>query len=229
MDVTEPRALTLDEIKGTIDYRRAAANAKNAGFDGVEIHAANGYLIDQFLQSRSNLRTDQYGGSVSNRVRFLAEVAQAVLDVWERCRVGVRLSPRGTFNDMGDENPEATFTAAANELAALGLGYLHVVEASPDDAMAPPEFRLLFDQLRRGWRGLYVANGGYDGPSGEQALNEGRADAIAYGRAFLANPDLPKRLKHRAPLNEPDQATFYGGTERGYIDYSEWDKSVATA
>ncbi len=229
VDVSEPRALTLDEIKGTIDdYRTAAANAKDAGFDGVEIHAANGYLIDQFLQSRSNLRTDRYGGSTSNRVRFLIEVSQAVLDVFERSRIGVRLSPRGTFNDMGDENPEATFTAAVSELATLGLGYLHMVEAGPADASASPDFRALFDRLRREWRGLYVANGGYDGPSGEQAIKEGRADAIAYGRAFLANPDLPKRLRRRAPLNAPDQATFYGGTERGYIDYPEWKEPVAT-
>jgi N-ethylmaleimide reductase len=230
VDVSEPMALTPGEIEGTIDdYRTAAANAKDAGFDGVEIHAANGYLIDQFLQSRSNLRTDRYGGSISNRIRFLVEVAQAVLEVWERSRIGVRLSPRGTFNDMGDEDPEAIFTAAVSELATLGLGYLHVVEASPGDVPASPDFRALFDRLRRKWRGLYVANGGYDGPSGEQALNERRADAIAYGRAFLANPDLPKRLQHRAPLNAPDQATFYGGTERGYIDYPEWNERVATA
>lgn len=126
-------------------------------------------------------------------------------------------------------NPEATFTAAVSELATLGLGYLHMVEASPSDAAASADFRALFDRLRREWRGLYVANGGYDGPSGEQAIKEGRADAIAYGRAFLANPDLPKRLQRRAPLNAPDQATFYGGTERGYIDYPEWNERVATA
>ena len=227
VDVSEPKALTLDEIKSTIDdYRTAAANAKDAGFDGVEIHAANGYLIDQFLQSRSNQRTDRYGGSISNRIRFLVEVTQAVLEVWDRSRIGVRLSPRGTFNDMGDENPEATFMAAVSELAALGLGYLHVVEAAPADAPASPDFRALFDRLRREWRGRYVANGGYDGPSGERAIYEGRADAIAYGRAFLANPDLPKRLQLRAQLNDPDKATFYGGTERGYIDYPECDERV---
>ncbi len=227
VDVSEPRALSLGEIESTInDYRTAAANAKRAGFDGVEIHAANGYLIDQFLQSRSNLRTDRYGGSVSNRVRFLAEVTRAVLDVWDRSRVGVRLSPRGTFNDMGDDNPQATFTAAAGELRALGIGTLHMVEASPGDKPASPEFRSLFDRIRREWPGVYIAAGGFDGPSGEAAVAQGRADAIAYGRAFIANPDLPKRLKHRAPLNEPDQATFYGGTERGYIDYPEWDGRI---
>jgi N-ethylmaleimide reductase len=127
---------------------------------------------------------------------------------------------------MGDENPEATFMAAVSELAALGLGYLHVVEAAPADAPASPDFRALFDRLRREWRGRYVANGGYDGPSGERAIYEGRADAIAYGRAFLANPDLQKRLQLRAQLNDPDKATFYGGTERGYIDYPERDERV---
>ena len=227
-DVSEPRALTLDEIKHTInDYRTAAANARTAGFDGVEIHAANGYLIDQFLQSRSNLRTDLYGGSVSNRIRFLVETAHAVLEVWDGSRVGVRLSPGGTFNDMGDENPEATFTAAVRELAVLGLGYLHVVEASPGDAPPSPSSRALFEQLRKEWPGLYVANGGYDGPGGEHAIEDGRADAIAYGRAFLANPDLPRRLEQRAPLNEPDQGTFYGGTERGYVDYPAWEGGAA--
>jgi N-ethylmaleimide reductase len=228
IDVSEPRALTLDEIKGTIDdYRTAAANARSAGFDGVEIHAANGYLIDQFLQSRSNVRTDRYGGSVSNRIRFLIEVAQAVLEVWDRSRVGVRISPRGTFNDMGDEDPEATFSAAVSELAGLRIGYLHVVEASPGDGPAAPEFCSLFRRLRREWRGVYIANGGYDGRSAEQAIRDGTADAIAFGRAFIANPDLPKRLEQRAPVNEPDPATFYGGTERGYIDYPAWDESIA--
>lgn len=227
VDVTKPRALTLEEIETTIDdYRAAAAKAKDAGFDGVEIHAANGYLVDQFLQSSTNQRTDRYGGSVSNRIRFLLETAQAVLEVWDGAKVGVRLSPRGTFNDMGDEDPECTFSTAVRELAKLGLGYLHMVEASPGDAEPSPEFRGLFDQCRQQWPGLYIANGGYDGPSGERAITDGRADAIAYGRAFLANPDLPKRLELRRPLNEPDQSTFYGGTERGYIDYSTWDDGV---
>ena len=228
VDVSEPRALTLEEIAQTIDdYRTAAASAKDAGFDGVEIHAANGYLIDQFLQSSTNLRADRYGGPVSNRVRFLLETAEAVLDVWNGSQVGVRLSPRGTFNDMGDDNPEATFTSAVRELARLGLGYLHMAEAAAGDAPPSRDFRHLFDRCRKEWPGLYVANGGYDGPSGEQAIKEGRADAIAYGRPFLANPDLPRRLELEAPLNEPDAATFYGGTERGYVDYPTWDESIA--
>ena len=229
VEVSEPRPLTHDEIKATInDYRIAAANAKSAGFDGVEIHAANGYLIDQFLQSGSNHRTDEYGGSVANRLRFLIEVAEAVASVWDRNRIGIRLSPRGTFNDMGDDDPAATFTGAVRELAARGLGHwLHVVEGSPGDPAAPEQFRALFADMRRDWPGFYVANGGYDGPSGEAAVREGRADAIAYGRAFLANPDLPKRLAHNAPLNEPDQATLYGGTEHGYTDYPEWNSELA--
>lgn len=224
VDVTEPRALTSKEIEETIeDFWMAARNARLAGFDGVEIHAANGYLIDQFLQSSTNRRTDRYGGPVSNRIRFLAETAEAVLDIWEKERVSVRLSPRGTFNDMGDDNPEATFTAAVAELARLGLSTLHMVESCPGDSPPTPDFQDLFRRLRRHWPGSYVANGGYDGPSGEKAIAEGHADAIAYGRAFLANPDLPVRLEHQGPLNEPDPTTFYGGTERGYIDYPSWN------
>jgi N-ethylmaleimide reductase len=229
-EVSAPRALTLGEIADTIaDFRAAAANAKAAGFDGVELHAANGYLIDQFLQSGSNLRTDRYGGSIANRVRFLVEVAEAVSEVWDPGRIGVRLSPRGTFNDMVDSDPTATFTAAARELAALDLGYLHVVEAAQGDEPAPDAFRQLFGRLRRDWPGLYVANGMYDGPGGERAVSEGRADAIAYGRLFLANPDLPERLRRRAPLNTPDRATFYGGTEHGYTDYPALRDAVAAA
>jgi N-ethylmaleimide reductase len=231
VDVSEPRALTLDEIKATInDFGTAAKNAKSAGFDGVEIHAANGYLIDQFLQSRSNHRTDSYGGSISNRLRFLMEVVEAVSASWDASRITVRLSPRGTFNDMGDDDPAALFTAAVRELASRGLvHWLHMVEGSPGDPPPSSDFRALFEQLRQDWPGLYIANGGFDGPSGEQALQDGRADAIAYGRAFLANPDLPWRLAHGAPLNEPDTATLYGGTEHGYTDYPAWQGDLAAS
>jgi N-ethylmaleimide reductase len=224
VDVSEPRALTLDDINATIgDYGAAAKNAKSAGFDGVEIHAANGYLIDQFLQSRSNHRTDSYGGSIANRLRFLMEVTDAVSAVWEPSRITVRLSPRGTFNDMGDDDPAALFTAAVRGLASRGLvHWLHMVEGSPGDPPASPAFRALFAQLRQNWPGFYIANGGYDGPGGAQAVQDGRADAIAYGRAFLANPDLPWRLTHGTPLNLPDPATFYGGDEHGYTDYPAW-------
>ncbi len=218
--VSEPVALTLSGIKETLaDYRKAALNAKEAGFDGVEIHAANGYLIDQFLQSGTNQRIDEYGGSVENRVRFLLEVAQAVSEVWTPSSIGVRLSPRGTFNDMSDKDPESTFMAAVTAMSGLGLGYLHVVEASPGDAPPSLEFVSLFAQMRHNWRGVYVANGGFDGPSGEEAVKSGKADAIAYGRYFIANPDLPRRLRLGAEFNKPDQQTFYGGDARGYTDY----------
>ena len=226
-EVSMPRALTRDEIRATVqDYGRAAANAKAAGFDGVEIHAANGYLIDQFLQSGTNQRTDVYGGSAANRVRFLSEVAQAVSNVWHPSRVGVRLSPRGTFNDMSDDDPESTFMAAVAAMSAAGLGYLHVVEASPGDAPPEPEWVALFARMRQRWPGIYVANGGFDGPGGEDAVRCGRADAIAYGRGFIANPDLPERLRFRSALNEPDPESFYGGTESGYTDYPFRDRAA---
>jgi N-ethylmaleimide reductase len=226
VDVSMPRALTRDQIRSTVeDFRRAAVNAEAAGFDGVEIHAANGYLIDQFLQSTTNHRTDEYGGSVANRIRFLSEVVQAVSAVWTPARIGVRLSPRGTFNDMGDADPESTFLAAVEAMSAARLGYLHVVEASPGDAAPEPEFAALFARMRRSWTGVYVANGGFDGPRGEDAVSHGSADAIAYGRSFIANPDLPERLLRRTALNEPDSSSFYGGTESGYTDYPFRDQA----
>jgi len=224
VDVSEPRALTLTEIRRTIeDYGLSAANSKAAGFDGVEIHAANGYLIDQFLRSNSNARTDTYGSSAANRARFLAEVVEAVLNVWDAGRVGVRISPLGTFNDMGDENPEETFACVVDVLNGHRLGYLHVVEDTIDEAS--PVKANFFRRLRSAWKGIYVANGGYDAERGEQAVSDGSADAVAYGRLFLANPDLPTRLSRRGPLNVPDTSSFYGGAERGYIDYPEWAKS----
>ena len=226
VDVSEPRALSLAEIQSTIeDYGRGAANAKAAGFDGVEIHAANGYLIDQFLRSKSNVRADAYGGSAANRARFLGEVVEAVLGVWERTRVGVRISPVGTFNDMGDGNPEETFACVVDVLNGYQPGYLHVVEDTIDPA-SPVEHKAdFFRRLRSAWKGIYVANGGYDAERGERAVSEGSADAVAYGRLFLANPDLPTRLCRRGPLNVPDTASFYGGDERGYTDYPELARS----
>ena len=224
VDVSEPRALSLAEIRRTIeDYGQGGANAKAAGFDGVEIHAANGYLIDQFLRSQSNVRADTYGGSAANRVRFLGEVVEAILNVWDPGRVGVRISPLSTFNDMGDANPEETFSSVVDVLNGYQAGYLHVVEdpineASPVDA----DF---FGRLRSAWKGIYVANGGYDAGRGERAVSNGSADAVAYGRLFLANPDLPTRLNCRGPFNVPDTKSFYGGDEHGYIDYPEWVKS----
>lgn len=227
VDVSEPRAMTLPDIRQTIeDFRKAAANAKAAGLDGVEIHAANGYLVDQFLQTKSNIRTDDYGGAASNRVRFLREVVDAVLSVWEAPRVGVRISPFGTFNDMGDENPEQTYSHVVDVLNGLGLGYLHVVEAAPGEAPANKRMSDLFNHLRATWNGVYIANGGYDAARGERAVSSQAADAVAYGRLFLANPDLPKRLQFGGPLNAQDPTSFYGGTELGYVDYPSWVQDV---
>ena len=218
--VSEPVALTASGIKGTLDdYRRAAGNAKEAGFDGVEIHAANGYLIDQFLKTGSNRRTDEYGGVASNRVRFLTETVEQVLDVWDSRHVGVRISPTGGFNDMTDDNPLETFSVTVARLNSYGLGYLHVVETAQNSKGSSEEDLALSADLRRLWEGIYVVNGGYDGPRGEEALRTGHADAIAYGRAFLANPDLPRRLQLGAALNEPDPTTFYGGDAAGYTSY----------
>jgi N-ethylmaleimide reductase len=218
--VAEPVALTASGIRETLDdYRRAAGNAKEAGFDGVEIHAANGYLIDQFLRTGTNQRTDEYGGVASNRVRFLTEAVEQVLEVWDSKHVGVRLSPTVDFNDMHDDNPLETFSLTVARLNHFGLGYLHVVERAQDSKGSGEEALALSADLRTLWKGLYVVNGGYDGLRGEEALRTGRADAVAYGRAFLANPDLPRRLQLGAALNEPDPTTFYVGGAAGYTSY----------
>lgn len=206
-----PRALETDEIPGIVaQFRQAAVNAKAAGFDGVEIHAANGYLLDQFLRDGTNQRGHRYGGSLENRVRLPLEVVQAVAEVWGSGRVGVRISPTGTFNDMHDSSPERTFGYFVEKLGHLGLAYLHVVEAS-----------LQFDytSLRRLFKGLYMANGGYTVVRAEAAIASGRADLVSFGRPFLANPDLPRRFVLGAPLNPPEDSTFYGGDARGYTDY----------
>ncbi len=218
--VSEPVALTASGIQETLaDFRRAAGNAKEAGFDGVEIHAANGYLIDQFLRTGSNRRTDEYGGIASNRVRFLTETVERILEVWDSRHVGVRISPTGGFNDMSDENPRETFSVTVEKLNGYKLGYLHIVETAQNSKGSSEEDLSLSAHLRTLWKGLYVVNGGYDGLRGEEALRTGHADAVAYGRAFLANPDLPRRLQLGAALNEPDPTTFYGGDAAGYTSY----------
>ena len=220
LPISEPVALTASEIKETLDdYRRAAGNAKEAGFDGVEIHAANGYLIDQFLKTGSNQRTDEYGGIASNRVRFLTETVERVLQVWDSKHVGVRISPTGGFNDMTDDNPLETFSVTVARLNSYGLGYLHVVETEQNSKGSSEEDLAMSAHLRTLWKGLYVVNGGYDKLRGEEAVQTGHADAVAYGRAFLANPDLPRRLQLGAALNEPDPTTFYGGGAAGYTSY----------
>ncbi|HEY2840730.1 MAG TPA: alkene reductase [Pirellulales bacterium] len=214
-----PRALELDEIPGVIDqYRQAARHALAAGFDGVELHGANGYLPDQFLRDGVNRRTDAYGGPVENRARFHLEATQALIEVWGADRVGARISPSGTFNDMSDSNPCATFGYLAKKLGELGVVYLHVVEATTGDLRHGGEnvpasfFRPLF-------HGALIACGGYTLERAQQALAAGDADAIAFGVLFLANPDLPKRFRRGAELNTPDPSTFYGGGEKGYLDY----------
>lgn len=218
-DFVSPRALGLDEIPRVIaDYAHAAERAKRAGFDGVEIHGANGYLIDQFLRDGSNQRTDNYGGSLENRTRFLLEVTEAVVKVWGAQRVGVRLSPLQAFNDMFDTNPKATFSHAVKQLNRFGLAYLHITEMGSDNpGAAGPAFDLA--ELRPLWQGVYISNGGYDKARANAAIAKSRADAIAFGVPFLANPDLVKRLRSDAALNTPDPNTFYMGGERGYIDY----------
>ncbi|MCU6435178.1 alkene reductase [Undibacterium sp. Jales W-56] len=211
-----PRALEISELPELIaDFRQAAVNAKEAGFDGVEIHAANGYLIDQFLRDGTNQRDDAYGGSVENRARLLREVTEAVLTVWEPGRVGVRLSPVNPFNDMADSNPQVTFEAITEQLNAYGLAYLHVVEDR--------ETNFDFQKLRHIFNGAYMANGGYERNSAIIAIDTDRADFIAFGKLFIANPDLPKRLRLGAEFNVPREASFYAGGPDGYDDYPSLD------
>lgn len=219
-----PRALELDEIPGIVEqYRRGAENAKRAGFDGVELHNANGYLLDQFLRDGTNRRTDAYGGSLENRARLSFEVLEAILSVWPSNRVGIRISPSGVFNDMRDSDPRRTFGYFVEQLNRYDLAYLHIVEPEQADhdagvTLVPArEFRSIFNNA-------IIPCGDYDRDSGNQAISQGHADAVAYGKKFLANPDLPRRFMLNAPLNEPDPATFYGGTEAGYIDYPFLDE-----
>lgn len=214
-----PRALATSELPGIVeDYRKAARNALEAGFDGVEIHAANGYLLDQFLRDGSNQRSDAYGGSLENRCRLLLEVTRAVADVWGANRVGVRLSPLNPFNDMHDSNPQKTFEYVATALSPFGLAYLHGMEGAIGESKhAAQEFD--FTSFRRCFKGTYIANAGYDKALAEEALSTGYADLVAFGALFIANPDLPERFAKNAALNEPDPNTFYGGDEKGYTDY----------
>lgn len=221
-----PRALTMAEIPGLVaDYEQAARNAKYAGFDGVEVHAANGYLIDQFLRDGTNTRTDRYGGSIANRARFLIEVTEAVIGVWGKGRVGVRLSPNTPFNDMYDSTPRETFTHAAKALGALDIAYLHVKEAVAGIAEADR----VAGSIRTVFRGALMLNEGYDKATAEAALASGAADLISFGAPFIANPDLPERLRLGAPLAKPDPATYYGGGAEGYTDYPALEAAEALA
>ena len=222
-DFVTPRALEIEEIPGIVaDYAHAAECAQRAGFDGVEIHVANGYLIDQFLRDGSNQRNDAYGGSIENRARFLLEVTEAVCDVLGADRVGVRLSPLQPFNDMRDSDPKATFSHAVEALNRFGLGYLHITEMGKEaPGVAGPPFDL--GVLREIWQGVYITNAGYDKARANAAIANGAADAVAFGTLFIANPDLMTRFRRDAPLNEPDPDTFYGGGAHGYTDYPTLD------
>lgn len=220
---TPARALTLAEIADLVEsFRRAAERGVQAGFDGVEIHGANGYLFDQFLQDGSNKRTDIYGGSLENRSRFLLEVTRALISVWGSQRVAVRLGPSGSWGDMSDSNPEALFSYVARQLATLDLAYLHLIEPRvlgnvDDDSKDPAP--VAAQLMRRHYKGTIIAAGGFKRDSAIAILQAGDADLVAFGRDFIANPDLPERLRQDLPLNPYDRPTFFGGTEIGYTDY----------
>lgn len=211
-DFVTPRALQLDEIQAIVaDYRQAAINAKVAGFDGVHVHGANGYLLDQFLQDSTNLRDDQYGGSVENRARLLLEVTDACIDVWGAGRVGVHLAPRMDAHDMADSNPTGTFGYVATELGKRQIAFLSTREHAAENSLTP-----LLKQL---FGGVVIANEQFDKAQANQWLAEGKADAVAFGIPFIANPDLPARLAADAPLNPPRKELFYGKGPAGYTDY----------
>jgi N-ethylmaleimide reductase len=228
VDCVTPRALEVSELPAIIDdYRRAARNAIAAGFDGVEIHSANGYLLDQFLKTKSNERTDEYGGSVENRARFPLAVVKAVCDEIGSDRVGIRIAPLTRFGDVDDEAPAETFGYYVDRLSEHKLAYLHVIEGQTGGSRDLPGVD--YADLRRRFAGAYIGNNGYNRQLAIESLAAGRVDAVAFGVQFLANPDLVERLRLNAPLNKPDQATFYGGGEHGYVDYPFLDSAVVTA
>ncbi|MEM1184715.1 MAG: alkene reductase [Planctomycetota bacterium] len=223
LDVSEPRALETSEVPGIVEqFRHGAEMAKAAGFDGVEIHGANGYLLDQFTRDGVNTRDDEWGGSVDNRTRLGVEVAEAVVGVWGEGRVGYRVSPYNTFNDLEDSDPRTTFVRLSERLGGLGLAFLHVVERPIDGSEPTPEAAAGLVEIRDAFKGSggsgYVANCGYTPESGAEAIASGHADAIAYGKLFISNPDLPERLRRGGPFAEWNRDTFYGGTHEGYTD-----------
>jgi N-ethylmaleimide reductase len=227
-DVSEPRALELSEIPGIIEaFKRGAANALQAGFDGVEIHGANGYLLDQFAKDGANKRTDGYGGSIDNRARLMLEVARAVVAEAGADRTGIRISPVTPANDVSDSNPQLLFNHIVDGLNAEKLVYIHVIEGAtggPRD-IAPFDY----GSLRKRFSGTYIANNGYDLELANKVLAANEADLIAFGKPFISNPDLVERLKSGAPLNTPDKATFYGGGAKGYTDYPALDGALDAA
>ena len=217
---TEARALRADEIPALLeDYRTAARNAIAAGFDGVQVHAANGYLIDQFLRDNSNLRDDAYGGPIENRIRLLREITQAVADTVGADRTGVRLSPNGNSQGANDSDPAALFTAAAGALSEIGIGFLELREPGPNGTFGKAEVAPIAPSIRRAFAGPLVLNSDYDGVSGQAMLDAGTADAIAFGRTFIANPDLPRRIAENLSLAKDNAATWYSQGPQGYVDY----------
>ena len=207
-----PRGLRLEEIPSVIEaYRKGAENAKAAGFDGVEIHGANGYLIDQFLQDSTNRRTDAYGGTIENRARFMMEVTDAVISVWGADRVGMHIAPRCDSHDMGDSDPAALFGHVARELGKRKLAFLCARESHDQPALGPA--------LKEAFGGVFIANEGFTPQSAREIITSGKADAVAFGKAAIANPDLVHRIRNNAPWNAPDPETFYGSGSKGYLDY----------
>ncbi|WP_229954304.1 alkene reductase [Parasphingorhabdus litoris] len=226
-----PHALETSEIMEVVEqYRIAAENCLIAGFDGIEVHGGNGYLIDQFLRDGSNQRSDNYGGSVINRMRFLHEVLDAVTKVYPAERVGLRLSPENSFNDMSDSNPQAHFEEIVEALADRGLGYLHVLETSMDIAghVEGAPRNIDYIRLRKLFPGTYIANNGYTKESAQEAIQSGHADLISFGSAFLSNPDLVRRFRENLPLNRVDKSTFYRGGAVGYNDYPFFAREAFT-
>jgi 2,4-dienoyl-CoA reductase-like NADH-dependent reductase (Old Yellow Enzyme family) len=213
-----PRALDLSEIPAVIeDFHRGAQNAKQAGFDGVELHGANGYLIDQFLQDSTNQRSDEYGGSRENRARLLLQIVDRLIEVWGPGRVGVHLAPRADSHDMGDSDRRATFTYVARELGSRKIAFICARERIADDSIGP--------QIKAAFGGVYIATEGFTRESAERALQTGQADAVAFGKLFLANPDLPQRFKLDGPLNAWKSETFYTGGAQGYVDYPQLESA----
>jgi 2,4-dienoyl-CoA reductase-like NADH-dependent reductase (Old Yellow Enzyme family) len=221
-DYVVPRALELNEIPGIVaEYRKGAENAKRAGFDGVEVHGANGYLLDQFLQDSTNKRTDAYGGAIENRARLMFEVVDACIEVWGANRVGLHLAPRGDAQSMGDSNPRATFGYVAQEAGRRKLAFLCTREREGPDAISA--------ELKKLFGGVLIANEGFTKQTAEAVISSGAADAVAFGKLFIANPDLPERFKLGAPLNTPDPSTFYAQGPKGYTDYPPLARTEAIA
>jgi len=227
VDFPTPRALELSEIPALIEsFGQGARNARRAGFDGVELHGAFGYLADQFLQDGTNTRRDEYGGSVANRARFMLEIVAAMIGEWGAENVGVKLSPSSSFYGQSDSDALGTYRYVANALSDLGIGYIHVMEPSPDDLKTGRVLEHPTRALREVFRGTVITNGGYDKDRGEAALQAGIADLVSFGSRFIANPDLPRRFAENAPLNDGDYNTFYGSGPKGYTDYPTLGASV---